>query len=28
MAIQPWASLSRAPADMVPPPPAPPDPLQ
>ncbi|MFG1373218.1 DUF3772 domain-containing protein [Xanthobacter oligotrophicus] len=28
MAIQPWASLSRAPVDMVPPPPAPPDPLQ
>ncbi|QRG09501.1 mechanosensitive ion channel family protein [Xanthobacter dioxanivorans] len=28
MAVQPWASLSRAPADMVPPPPVPPDPLQ
>ncbi|MFG1301872.1 DUF3772 domain-containing protein [Xanthobacter sp. V3C-3] len=28
MAIQPWASLSRAPTDMVPPPPTPPDPLQ
>lgn len=28
IAIQPWASLSRAPVDMVPPPPTPPDPLQ
>ncbi|MFG1350526.1 DUF3772 domain-containing protein [Xanthobacter autotrophicus] len=28
MAIQPWASLSRAPVDMVPPPPSPPDPQQ
>lgn len=28
MVAQPWAALARAPRDMVPPPPAPPDPLQ
>ncbi|MFS8036015.1 DUF3772 domain-containing protein [Xanthobacter sp. AM11] len=28
ISAQPWASLARAPADMVPAPPAPPDPLQ
>lgn len=28
MVAQPWAALARAPRDMVPPPPSPPDPLQ
>lgn len=28
LAFQPWAALARAPQDMVPPPPTPPDPLQ